>query len=137
MLEQKANILDDLIGIPFEHGKMDCWALSIEVFNRYGINIPYYNIARQTVSDVYDAKCVSNVMEEKALNWIEIEKPIVPCIVALSLGVPGFINHVGVYIGDSKFIHTTRMRGAVTIERIDNPLFRNKKFYRYDSNSSH
>ena len=137
MLEQKVNMFNDLIGIPFEHGKMDCWNLALEVFKRYGTNIPHYNLARRVVSENYNSKSVSKVMESKKSDWVEIKNPIPPCIVAMSLGVPGFINHVGVYIGEGKIIHTSSMRGAVTIERINNPLFRNRKFYRYDSNSSH
>ena len=134
MLEQRVNMFNDLIGIPFEYGKMDCEILSREVFKRLGIEVSDDSLARQAI-DRYNSEVNSKAMEEGLKRWEEIEEPENPCLVALSLGVPGFINHIGVYIGDGKFIHTTRMRGAVTIERIDNPLFRNRKFYRFDSDN--
>ena len=136
VLEQKAITFKDLLEIPFEFGKTDCWWLVREVFSRYGIIIPDYSASRKAVAD-YNLLRISKEMEYHKSFWVKIEEPEIPCIVALSLGVPGFINHVGVYIGDGRFIHTTCMRGMVTNERIDTPIYRNKKFYRYDSNNSH
>ena len=125
----------DLIGVPFEYGKMDCEILTKEVFKRLGVKVSDDSFARQAIEH-YDDEDFSKLMEQGLKRWEEINEPENPCLVALSLGASGFINHIGVYIGDGRFIHTTRMRGAVTIERIDNPLFRNRKFYRFNSNRS-
>jgi len=122
----------DLIGIPFEYGKMDCWILAIEVFKRFGIDIPEYNVARAAVKEC-NMKAVSNEMEAKTAEWIKCKEPSVPCIVAMSLGIPGFINHIGVYIGNNKFIHVTHKK-TVVIERLNNPLYANRKYYTFNSN---
>jgi len=122
----------NLIGIPFEYGKMDCWNLAIEVFKRYKIDIPKYNVARAAI-DECNLKKVSELMEIKTNEWIECKEPSTPCIIAISLGVPGFINHVGVYIGNGRFIHTTNRIGSVTIERLSNPIYANRKYYTFNS----
>ena len=123
----------DLIGIPFEFGKMDCEILAKEVFSRYGINLPDYGMARSAISK-YIPEDISKEMKKEFVNWVPIKEPEAPCLVAL--GRCDYINHVGVYIGDGKFIHTTITRGAVTIERLSNPLYRNRKLYRFNSNCS-
>ena len=134
-MEQKARMFNDLIGVPWEYRKMDCEILTKEVFKRLGVEVSDDSFAQQAIEQ-YDIKKVSQIIEQGLKRWEEINEPENPCLIALSLGASGFINHVGVYIGDGKFIHTTRMRGAVTIERIDNPMYRNRKFYRFNSNRS-
>jgi len=129
-------MFNDLIGVPFKYDGMDCENLVKEVFKRYGAPVSDDCMARHSLT-CYNLKQIAGKIEEGLENWNEIEKPEEPCLIAMSLGVPGFFNHVGVYIGDGKFIHTTRMRGAVTIERIDNPLFRNRRFYRFDPDNGH
>lgn len=133
MSEQKAITFRDLIGIPFEYEKMDCEILVKEVFNRYGVRVSDDCMARQAIT-CYNFKNNAQAIEECLKDWIEIDKPKEPCLIAMSLGVPGFMHHIGVYIGEGRFIHTSSMRGAVTIERVDNPLYRNKKFYTYNGN---
>ena len=66
--------------------------------------------------------------EKEIITWTELDEPEIPCMVAFGSDV---INHVGVYIGEGKFIHTTKRLGSVVIERLDNPLYGNRKFYRY------
>lgn len=127
-------MFDDLVGTPFKFQDTDCWWLAREVFKRYGIDLPDYNIARQACSSFRTA---AHEIEKNLVTWTRIEQPETPCLVALSLGVPGMINHVGVYVGDGKFIHNSRLRGSVCIERLGNPLYANRKFYRYDSPDDH
>jgi cell wall-associated NlpC family hydrolase len=123
----------DLIGAPFEYGKMDCEILVQKVFGRYNIDIPDYNMARSAIN-LYNAKERIDLIKKEIAKWTEIEEPEVPCLVALSRF--GHVTHVGVYVGDGKFIHTTSTRGSVTIERLSSPLYRNTRFYRFNSNSS-
>jgi len=120
----------DLIGIPFEYNKMDCWNLVLEVFKRYSIDIPKYNVARAAI-DACNTEKVSELMQEKTAEWTECKKPKVPCIIAFSLA--GFTSHVGVYIGNERFIHTTERIGSVTIEKLDNPIYANRKYYTFNS----
>lgn len=124
----------DLIGIPFEFGKTDCWWLAGEVFKRYNINIPEYSISRRAI-EYFNLEQTAEEIHKHIPEWTEIKTPEIPCIILMSLGVPDFFNHIGVYIGNDKFIHTTRARGNSTIEKITNPLYANRKikYYRYDS----
>ena len=122
----------DLLSIPFEYGKMDCFILAREVFNRYGIDIPDYDPARQSVIRTrYKLESISQEVEKGLISWIEIEEPEIPCMVVMSLGNSLFMHHVGVFIGEGKFIHITSQIGSVVIERLDNPLYANRKFYKF------
>jgi len=128
----------DLIGTPFILGKTDCWWLVREVFNRYEIIIPDYNLACEAVKKVSsDNEAVANVVNSSIQSyeneWELLEKPKEPCLIALSLGVPrGFFNHTGVYIGKGEFIHTRRRIGCC-VEKIEHPLYKNcdKRYYEY------
>ena len=80
-----------------------------------------------------DLKKMPGIIEERKVDWIEHEKPLVPCVIAMQFGLP-FYHHLGVYIGDGKFIHTSKARGMVTIEKLDNPLYAKRKFYTFNSN---
>jgi len=119
-------MFNDLLFIPFEYGKMDCWILAREVFSRLGVNVPDYSPARQAVMKVnYELGFRAEKMKEELINWDPLTEPEVPCLV-ISEG------HVGVYIGKGKFIHITSKLIYPVIERLDNPLYGNRKFYRYD-----
>jgi cell wall-associated NlpC family hydrolase len=131
------NTFNDLIGVPFKYGKTDCWWLVRKVFKRFGIDTPDYNVARNAVEQAnYDLNCAGRMMEEELNHWKPIDEPEIPCLVSMSLGIPGVYHHVGVYIGDNRFIHTTIARGAVTIERLDNILYGKRRFYKYNPHNS-
>ncbi len=92
MSDRKEFMFNDLIGVPFKYGGMDCWNLAREVFKRYGKKIPDYDIARCAVES-YDLNEVSEAMIDISKNeWLELDKPKTPCVIAMSLGIPGFIN---------------------------------------------
>jgi len=130
--EQKVSMFKDLLFISFEHGVMDCWILAREVFNRYGIRVPEYDPARQAVAKTaYKLEIVGQEMEKGLVSWIEIDEPEIPCLIVMSLGNSYFIHHVGVYINEGEFIHITKQIGSVVIERLDNPLYANRRFYKY------
>jgi cell wall-associated NlpC family hydrolase len=124
--------LSDLIGVPFEFGKTDCWWLAREVFKRYRIEIPKYLVSQATFSLDNDLSRMREIIIEKQNEWTEHKKPPVPCAIAMQFGLP-FYHHVGVYIGKNKFIHTSSVRGGVTIENLDNPLYAKRKFYTFNS----
>ena len=114
-----------LIGAPFVDGgrgpdKFDCWGLVREIYHRYGIELPDYKIG------CYEILSVMNEMERNRPMWKRCEWPDlpVPCVVAFKVSAP-MVNHVGVYIGDGKFIHTREKAGAV-IERLDAPAWKHR-----------
>ena len=114
-----------LVGIPFADGgrgpeSFDCWGLVREVYRRYGINLPDYNIG------CYDILNVTAEMERNRHYWREHKPPEipVPSVVAFRVSAP-MINHVGIYIGDGKFLHTREKAGAV-IESLNSPVWRHR-----------
>ena len=124
----------DLLGKKYESGVMDCVILGQEVFRRHGIEVDVSDAARTAVnaidSDAGKAEFITDVIES---TWNLIDKPQVPCLVVISS--IGFYNHIGVYIGEGKFIHISKLRQYPTIERLDNPLYANRKFYITNSDS--
>ena len=129
MSDQKA-FLSDLLGIPFKFQETDCWWLAREVFKRFGIDIPEYAVSRKTFD--CNLENMPAIIEERT-DWTECKSPPVPCMIAMQFGLP-FYHHIGVYIGDNRFIHTSKARGAVTIEKLDNPLYAKRKFYTFNGN---
>ena len=119
--------LDDLIGTPFKNNGrdiksgLDCYGLVMEVFSRYGIEIPEY------WSDYDNAEKISGIIHEEATSsrWQRVNEPLpVPCLVAIRFGVPApCINHTVVYIGNGKFIHIREKTGVV-IENIHSVMWR-------------
>lgn len=122
----------DLLGKKYERGVMDCIVLAQEVFRRNGIEVPVSEAARSAV-DAMDSeneqwKFISDVIKS---TWQEIDKPTAPCLVTTFRA--GYVDHVGVYIGNGSFIHISKLRQYPTIERLDNPLYANRRFYTYNS----
>jgi cell wall-associated NlpC family hydrolase len=132
--------LSDLIGVPFVYGGrgkegFDCWGLTIEVFRRFGIEIPDYQPACAALSESgFSTGNISAVITEKVVRWQRIDEPEAPCLVIFHIdgNAPGMCNHLGVHIGDGKFVHTLFKRNAC-IERLSHPWFsrRREGFYRY------
>lgn len=123
--------LRDLIGCKFKvHGRtkeegFDCYGLAIEVLRRNGITLPdvFYDTIenRQTIYNaLYDS-----------IPSTKIDNPENMCIILISENDQPV--HIGVYIGDGQFIHTTHKTGVV-IE----PLYRWKPkivgYYKVSSN---
>jgi len=127
--EQKVY-LSDLIGTPFKFQETDCWWLAREVFRRFGIDIPEYAVSRKIFN--CNLKNMPKIIEEKT-DWAEHAIPRIPCMIAMQFGLP-FYHHIGVYIGNNKFIHTSKVRGGVTIESLDNVIYAKRKFYTFNGN---
>ena len=129
--------IKSLIGAEFVDGGRgpdgyDCFGLVREVYKRYGIILPDYQIA------CYDVFNVTKEIENNRPNWVKcsLENAPVPCIAAFRVSAP-MVNHVGIYLGDNKFIHTREKAGAV-IESLDAPAWRHRLegLYAYKFNNS-
>lgn len=127
--------LTSLIGKEFvantgESGRYyyDCYECVKEIFAQYDINLPEHFLI---VSD--DKETIDNTFKsETSAKWRKINEPIEPCLVAIRFNSPVFVNHVGVYVGDGRFIHV-RLGGNVCKERIDSPSWRHRiaGYYEY------
>lgn len=118
----------DLIGTSFvNEGRdvktgLDCYGLVMEVFHRFGIELPEYT------ANYDDAAKINAIIRRQKMSpiWKKVEdgaEPPVPSIVCISFGVPkGIINHTGVYIGDGKMIHT-RDKIGVCVDRVQSPAW--------------
>jgi cell wall-associated NlpC family hydrolase len=130
--------LSGLIGIPFvQNGRdpakgLDCWGLCREVFRRYGIDVPDFQMA------CYDAFQIHDAVESERPFWIRLDEPEDGCLVlfALDAFAPDIIQHLGVYVGEGKILHTLEKRGSSLI-RLNDRFFGKKMrgFYRW--NGSH
>lgn len=118
--------LADLIGVPFKNNGrdpksgLDCYGLAMEVFHRFGIEIPEY------WSDYDNCEKISNIIrkEKTTAYWQKTEVPTPPALVTIRFGVPApYVNHTGVYIGDGKFIHTREKTGVV-IENVHSIMWK-------------
>ena len=121
-LQARGSMYKDLLGIPYEYGKMDCVILVKEMFKRYGQEVPVSEAARTAVEAIDSQSGKDSFMLEVIeATWIEINKPIEPCLVVMSTA--GFYMHVGVYIGKNRFIHASKLRGYPTVESLDNKFY--------------
>jgi len=116
---------NDMIGQPWEYPPnpphtYDCWAAIREVYRRAGMELPNYTVAEHTAKKISGA--IENAKTEDC--WQKIHELEIPCIIEIK-GHPGFHQHVGVYIGDNKFLHSRRDTGVV-IERLDAPNWKMK-----------
>ena len=108
---------DDLIGVPFVDGGrdakkgLDCWGLVKETFRRQGYEVPDYNISAVEAADI------AGTMKKQEDDWIHLDEPCVGCLVLLRLTPGLWANHVGIYVGDGRFLHAYLPTG-VCIDRL-------------------
>jgi cell wall-associated NlpC family hydrolase len=116
--------IDDLLGKPFQDGgrgpdSYDCWGLAVEVFRRYGMTLPDYQIGCHDTAAIFDRYNA----EKQHRFWKEVTAdpavPAVPALIFMRFAAP-VGNHVGVYIGQGRFIHA-RAKTRSCIERVDSP----------------
>lgn len=120
---------DDLIGTPFIDGGrdketgLDCWGLAREMFRRQGIDVPDYHISAMRTAEI------AQEMNAEEMDWLRLDEPEEGCLVLLRLDAGVWANHVGICLGDGRFIHAYSSAGAC-IDRLARWRSRIVGFYR-------
>jgi cell wall-associated NlpC family hydrolase len=117
------------IGTPYkQHGRsieegLDCYGVVILIYKEQGIKIPdiYY-----PDTDIATNKRIMESLESTIPNK-KLDKPEPYCIIEFTvLGEP---SHVGIYIGNNEFIHSSQKTGVV-IDKLWRWEKRIRGFYR-------
>ena len=102
--------MDEFIGIPFKdrgrtEDSLDCWGLVMIFYKKkLNINLPDFPISANDPLSVINAMGVSIDKGE----WVKTEKTKFGSVVAMSLYPKALnsINHVGIYVGEDRFLHS-------------------------------
>jgi hypothetical protein len=103
------------IGVPYrwggdsEQSGFDCSGLTMVVYRQNGLNLPRVS-SRQF----------------QAGRHVRLDSVQKGDLVFFATRRAGQVSHVGVYIGDGKFIHAPASGRNVTIEHLANPYFRSR-----------
>lgn len=116
----------DLIGAPFAYGgrgpkEYDCYGLLIEIYRRSGIRVPDH-----ASSD--DRSLIEQWVNEELRLWEECD-PFRGA--AMLVRVQGLLCHVGICLGNDRFLHTWEGTGGVCVERLSLWGRRVRGFYRF------
>ena len=108
---------------------MDCWGLAMETMRRYGHEVPDFH------ASCFDATTIHSIYtREKKHRWVRAAYPAPGDLAVMTLDPrhPELIQHVGVYIGGGRVLHTLDRRESHLI-RMDDPFWSKKVrgFYRW------
>lgn len=121
---------DDLIGVPFVDGGrtkagLDCWGLAMILLQRQGYRVQDYPIQATDVAEI--AKALKDGSERGGYERLDAPEP--GHIVLLRLSMDVWANHVGICIGQGRFIHAYSKTG-VCIDRLSKWKSRIVGYYR-------
>jgi cell wall-associated NlpC family hydrolase len=119
-------VIRDLIGIPFvDRGRdrkgLDCWGLAMAAMREYGKNVPDFDVS------CFDTDAIGKTYERERWAWQAIDAPQEGdlAVMCLDPSSQGIVQHVGVYVGNSRMIHTMKKRNSHLV-RIDDPYWNRK-----------
>jgi hypothetical protein len=125
------------IGLPYasngrDESGIDCWGL-VRLFYKqeYDIELPSYT---EEYSGAYDTR-ILDMMDIYKNNWAQVQQPEVGSVIVFNiLGEP---FHVGVYVGEDKFIHARDGMDSV-LESVNSPKWakRIEGYYKYSTQAS-
>lgn len=128
------------IGVPFVNGGRDfsgcdCWGMVRLVFQEYGIEVPDYKIhCMRSKAIGLQVALEMKASKDGENRWERVNAPEEPCLVLMEHmpDIPGYINHLGVYVGGGKMIHTC-LKQNCHIDSIDNMYWQStiRGFYRW------
>lgn len=129
--------LDKYMSVPFkERGRdmdgCDCWGLARMVLQEaLGVELPSYD---DGYLSTHDRKRVQESIEGGLENWEEVPAPGMWDLVIFRIGSKRSRSkgHVGVYVGDGRFIHCPE-DCSVCVEKLTSPVWadRIEGYYRH------
>lgn len=133
--EKLINVADTYKGVPYRRGSAssnatDCSGLTMQVYRDMGYNLPRSSREQFRIGtpkkkgelekgDLVFFSTNSPYKKIKVRSKKNPKKKIVKYIKA-----PRRITHVGIYVGDGKFIHAPRPGHSVTIESLDTGYYK-------------
>lgn len=109
------QLIDKFVGKPFVEGEFDCYKLVISWFGELGYIVPDYSYQR-----FWYREGKNYFIEEYYKLWRKLasEEPVRANDVALFKVLALVPNHVGICLGDGRFIHCAEGTGTV-VSRLD------------------
>jgi cell wall-associated NlpC family hydrolase len=106
-----AALATSLLGQPYRYGGdslqgFDCSGLTLYVHQQLGIAVPRTAVLQRQQSG--------------ALDRSELEPGD---LVFFTMGAPLRVDHVGIYVGDGRFVHAPRAGSPVRLSRIDDASY--------------
>jgi cell wall-associated NlpC family hydrolase len=106
-----AALATGLIGQPYRYGGespqgFDCSGLALYVHQQLGIAVPRTAVLQRQQSDALDRS------ELRAGD-----------LVFFTMGARLLVDHVGIYVGDGRFVHAPRAGSPVRLSRIDDAAY--------------
>jgi len=113
----ETELINKYLGIPYRNGGrdlkgLDCWGIIVLVFKDFGINV--LDIAA-TVDCQWSFKNDNKSILDYWQKWTEVSKPRFLDVILLNVE-GGSLNHAGIYLSGSRFIHCTK--AGVLVSRI-------------------
>lgn len=110
---------------------VDCWGLARLVYKEeFGVELPDFSDLYTTTSD---QALTSQLIEFNRDGWELVSDPTPGDLVCFR--ILGYISHIGIYIGDAKFIHAREGIDSVVIESLTSTQWQHRVAgtYRYTS----
>jgi cell wall-associated NlpC family hydrolase len=109
---------------------LDCQGLMLAVMKLYGHDV------KDTDTAIYATEVVSQLINNELASgkWEKVDSPEEGCVVVLAIDSfhPNVAQHLGVYVGEGKFLHILEKIGVCTTS-IEHRFFKNKikGYYRW------
>jgi len=117
-----------LIGIPFldrgrDRNGCDCWGLALLAMRHFGKDVPDFDVS------CFDTLSIHAIYDGERARWAW-QKVSIPeqgdlAVMCLDPRFPEMVQHVGVYIGAGRVLHTMKKRESHLI-KTDDPYWNRK-----------